>query len=72
MNIPYTRKSGIVIDKAHPYVSTGNRATRRKKEPPFKGNVGHISLTVTGKSKYYRETQIVNGRIIQHYRPAVY
>ena len=83
MNVPYVKKYDKNGNVSNPinevYLSKfDNRKARRsfKNEIPFKGNTGHINLTVIKESKFIRFIQSIldlkNHRIkrIKHYLPA--
>lgn len=65
-NIPYVKsydENGVLtnpITKSNPYVNRfPNRATRKKREPRFKGNGKNCSLTIIGNKAYYRVAQFI-------------
>lgn len=59
-NIPYTRKSGVLITKNNPYLSFGkNRQERHKKDPQ------HHGMIVVGMYRYFRYIQFIAGKIVK-------
>lgn len=79
-NVPYVKEFDADGNVANPIrgiyapeFDTRRQRRAHKNETPFKGNVGHVSLTVVKTAKYRREyQQIINKktgkkRVIKHY-----
>ena len=71
MNKPYVKsfdENGVLLNpitKENPYINAyPNRASRRKREPRFRGNQNGSSLTIIGNQAYHRVIQFIPSKII--------